>query len=106
MATVQLKVGDSISCVGTYKDAEGNPVNLDDAGITVTSKVLTPDGETRHELEVTPSDQSTNPGEFIITGSTAEWEPHKGYRWDVRYTNSGGSWSSDSVCLDLGEQVS
>lgn len=105
MATIKLKVGDSISVIGTYKDDAGAPVNLDDAGITVSSKVLTPDGETRHDLEVIPYDQATDPGKFSIKGSTADWEPHKGYRWDVRYTTADDSWSSENVIIDLAARV-
>lgn len=106
MSKVSLKVGDSISVVGTYKDNAGTPVDLDAAGITVTSSVLSPDGKTRHPLEVVPYDQSTDPGKFTIHGSTADWEPHKGWLWDIRYTTADDSWSSDSVTIDLAARVS
>jgi len=67
VTAIRLKVGDTLNCIATYKDADGNPVNLTTAAITVTSKLMSPDGETHVDLTVTPDpDQSANPGQFTV----------------------------------------
>jgi hypothetical protein len=107
VTTIKLKVGDTLDCTATYKDDAGNPVNLTLAGITVTSKLLSPDGETHVELTVVPNaDQVANPGQFTVAGPTDTLEPGKGWRWDIRYTSAtGDSFSSDTVLIDLGERI-
>lgn len=105
-ATVRLKVGDTLAVLGTYKDSAGNPVNLDTAGITVTSAVLAADGEQSYPLTVAKLDQTATPGQFQITGNTSTWTPGKCLRWDVRYTNAAGvSFASETALIDLAEQI-
>lgn len=107
MQTIRMKVGDSLDCVGTYKDGAGTPVNLTVAGLTVTSAVLSSEGDERFELTVTPDpDQVANPGRFTILGDSSSWTPGKGLRWDVRYTDAAGrSVSTDTVIIDLSQAI-
>lgn len=102
MADVKLRVGDDLIVDGLYKDENGDPVDLTVAGITITSAVLAQDESTRYELTVTPADQTTNPGEYTITGDTSEWTPGRALKWNVRYTNTADeSWSTDCFTIEL-----
>jgi hypothetical protein len=106
--TIKRKVGDTLQCTGTYKDENGNPVNLTNAGIGVESSLLSPDGEKRVALTVVVNpDQVTNPGKYTVTGDLTDLEPGKGWRWDIRYTDATDfSFSSDTILIDLSERIS
>lgn len=99
---ITLKVGDTLIADCVYRDANGNPVNLDTAGITIKSAVVYPAGGniTRVDLEVIPANQATNPGEYRIRGDTKGW-PAGAVKWDVRYTRGADSFSSRTINIML-----
>jgi len=105
--TLHLKVGDTLDGTGTYRDANGDPVDLDTAGITVTSAVLSADGTESWPVEVTPDpDQSANAGQYAFHADSSGWTAGKGLRWDIRYTGADGrSASTDTVTINLSQAI-
>lgn len=87
---VTINLGDTLKAVGTYSDANGDPVDLDTAGITVSSTIRNPDGTEEHDLEVTPDpDQGANPGQFTVRGQSADFatvDTIGTWTWLIRYS--------------------
>jgi hypothetical protein len=101
VADVKLKVGDTFIADCTYKDANGNPVNLNTAGIVIRSSVRSPNGVKTYPLDVTIKDQAVTPGGYRLRSDTSGWELGR-LAWDIRYTNAAGvSSSSDTVMIEL-----
>lgn len=108
MGDKPLKIirGDTFYASATYTDPDDVPVNLTTAGITVEAFARNPDGTAEIELTVDLANQATDPGEFIVTGDTAEWVPEspRGANvWNVRlrYTSALGRFSSEALDVAL-----
>lgn len=105
VADITLKVSDTLIADCVYKDANGNPVNLTAAGITIKSAVSFADGQGREELEVTLADQATKPGQYRIRGDSSNWPAGQKLRWDVRYFRGGDSFSTRTVNIQMLEKI-
>lgn len=104
MTDLTLKRGDTLLADCTYRDAIGDPVNLDTAGITVKSAVRSPDGRAFFDLEYAPKNQVTNPGEFTLRGDSSNWINGE-WAWDIRYIRGEDSFSSRTIRVKLLESV-
>jgi hypothetical protein len=89
VSQISLKQGDTFYVKGVYLGQDGNPVYLPTAGITITSKVLSEDGQQHYDLEVTLDNQISNLGGYIIQGDTTTWTPGE-FSWDIRFTLDDG----------------
>lgn len=105
-ADITLKVGDTLIADCTYHDANGVPVNLDTAGITINSAVSFADGIGKAVLEVTPADQAIKPGQYRIRGDSRQWPAGQRVRWDVRYTRGQDSFSTRTIYIQMLERIS
>jgi hypothetical protein len=105
-ADITLKVGDTLIADCTYHDANGVPVNLDTAGITINSAVSFADGIGKAVLEVTPADQAIKPGQYRIRGDSRQWPAGQRIRWDVRYTRGQDSFSTRTIYIQMLERIS
>lgn len=104
-ADITLKVGDTLIADCIYRDANGNPVNLDAAGITIKSAVSFADGIGKADLEVALADQAATPGHYRIRGDTRQWPAGQHVRWDVRYFRGQDSFSTRTVHIQMLEKI-
>jgi hypothetical protein len=107
-ADITLKVGDTLIADCTYRDADGTPVNLATAGITIKSCACFESNGviSKHPLEVTLYDQATRPGEYRIRGATADWPAGQRVSWDVRYFKGQDSFSTRTLAIQMLPQIS
>lgn len=105
MTDVVIKRGDTLIADCTYKDANGSPVNLDTAGITIESCVRSADGAALHRLEFIKQDQATRPGEYRLRGDSSTWERGDELAWDIRYWRGGDTFSSRTIKLRVIEGI-
>lgn len=98
--TIKHKSGDHFEFQATYTDDEENPISL--ASIGIKSQVRMMDGTLVTEMKVTKKDQTTNPGEFILTApKTSHWEAHKLMVWDIQYTIDGKISSCETLQIQV-----
>lgn len=90
MLTIELNLGDTLSCNCTYFDANDAPVNLTTAGITIEAFARNPDGTQEIELDVTLGNQTANPGTFSIYGDTDSWTDQVD-TWTLLVRYTGGT---------------
>lgn len=98
---VTLNFGDTLKATGVYRDANGDPVNLDSAGIAVSASIRNPDGTAEYVLEVTTDpDQVANPGKFTVRGQTADFAAANtlgSWTWLIRYTQGEDVFSTERI---------
>lgn len=98
-----FKRGDTFSFVGNYvdEDEDGNqtPINLDD--YTIVSQVRRKNNTLLSTAVITKSDQSTDPGEYLLEiANTTGW-PLEEVIWDVQYTLDGRIMSTETVYITV-----
>lgn len=102
---VTINLGDTLKTRGTYRDAAGDPVNFDSAGITIESTIRNPDGTAEFDLEVTiDPDQAANPGEFTIRGHSADFaspETIGSWTWLIRYIQGDDVFSAERITVRI-----
>ena len=102
MSRPYITIGDTLLINGTYRDSNGDLVDLDAAGITIEAWVKDPTGLSKTDLSVTLKSQATNPGEFQIVSQTDEWEGLPGiWQFTASYVSSIGRFSDRPVELEL-----
>jgi hypothetical protein len=72
--------GDTFDPVVTWRDDDGNPVDL--TGVTFVSEIRTQSGALVTAISATPGNQVTSPGSIVISPSTALW-PIGVLAWDL-----------------------
>lgn len=91
---VSLYKGDTFVLNGVYKDASGSPVNLSNAGITISCTVMTPNGLEEMATTVTPdANQVANTGKFKVTADTTNWPVFGCYSVKLSYSTSETTFS-------------
>jgi hypothetical protein len=68
-----IPFGDTFLANCTYQDSSGQAVSLTAAGLTVSAKIVAPDGINSFPVTVATSDQDASPGQFTITSETSTW---------------------------------
>ena len=96
---IDFKRGATFSVQATYKDSTGAPINL--TGITITSSVRDVSDTLVLSLTCTPLNQSTNAGQYTISGgSTAAW-PVGELEWDIQYSTGGVITYTETLTLNM-----
>lgn len=103
MTEINIKRGDTLYLVCTYTDNSDVPVDLTSVGIE--SKVMTSTKIHYLDLVVTKLDQITNKGKFTITKNPTDVLEVGKYFWDIQYTESGLVQSTETMVLNVLEDV-
>jgi hypothetical protein len=97
---IRHKRGDTFVAIGTYRDDEGNLVDLSTAGISITSAVKANNGAV-FPLTVTFLAEL---GKFQVKGQTSTWPLGK-VKWDIQYTQGDIVTSSETVEILIQEDA-
>lgn len=103
MTEINIKRGDTLYLVCTYTD--NNDVPIDITNVAIESKVMNSVKVHYLDLVVTKLDQITNPGKFTITKNPAHNLDVGKYFWDIQYTENGLVQSTDTMILNVIQDV-
>lgn len=98
-----VKRGDDLYLVCTYTDA--NDVLIDLTSVQIESKVMDTLRNHVTDLVVTKLDQATNKGKYTVTYPLGFYPVVGSYLWDIQYTESGFKQSTETMSLEVIEDV-
>ncbi len=102
MTTPYLTLGDTLQITGVYRDANGTPVNLTTAGITVEAWLREPVKSEKLEMTVSLADQGAIPGGFTAQYQTTEAMTKGTYALTVSYVTAGIRQSTRPAKIEFG----
>ena len=98
--SVTFKRGTSFAGTCTYTPDAGGPATI--TNVTISSDIITSDG-TVYACTITKAQDGLS---FVVayTGSSANWSLGAA-RWDIKFINSGAVFYSDTMRLNIIDQV-
>jgi hypothetical protein len=102
MSTPYLTLGDTLLINGVYRDANGTPVNLTTAGITVEAWLREPASEDKIPMTVSLANQTTSPGSFTAEYQTTEDMMKGAYALTLSYLSGAVRQSTRPVKIEFG----
>lgn len=103
MTEINIKRGDTLYLVCTYTDSNDVPVDL--TNVTIESKVMNSVKIHYLDLVVTKLNQTTDVGKFTITKNPAHTLDVGKYFWDIQYTENGLVQSTETMVLNVLQDV-
>lgn len=95
---IQIKRGDTFDAGCIYRRHSGEPINLIEESVRVTSHVRKPDGELVQVLEFVPVDQTVEPGAYRLRANTAGW-PVGQLLWDIKYEHGEAVAHTETILI-------
>lgn len=92
---VTIKRGDAILFTATYRNAEGQPVDL--TPYVITSQARDGNDALVVQFTVTKADQTTSPGVYSLSAPLDTLLPVGTLLWDIQYSNAGVKESTATI---------
>lgn len=103
MSKLSIKKNDTFLVACTYSDSQDVPQNL--TSVDIKSQIRTISDTLVCELVVVKADQTTNVGQYMLRQPVGFSFEVGSYLWDIQYTTSGVVTSTETIELQVENDI-